>query len=134
MTFVDWDDSFELGIKELDEHHKHLVDLMNETFLIRSHGPNSTALRAILDKLVDYSLYHFAAEEDWMRRQKYPDLCLHREEHKSLARTILGHRDNFFAEERGVASVLLVFLKDKLMNHILYEDFKFKKIAAGFRI
>jgi hemerythrin len=66
MPFIDWDKSFELGVTQFDEHHKCLLDLLNETYDNFTGGANREALGVVLDKLVDYATYHFAAEEHWM--------------------------------------------------------------------
>jgi hemerythrin len=58
-----WNDSYLLGVKEFDEHHQHLVDLLNMSFDAFENNTHPTKLEPIIEELIDYATYHFAAEE-----------------------------------------------------------------------
>ena len=32
MPFIEWEVGFDLGIEQFDEHHKHLVSLINKSY------------------------------------------------------------------------------------------------------
>ncbi len=67
MPIIEWNEQFVLGVPEFDEHHQHLVMLLNKTYDDFINGASKETLSLILDELIDYATYHFAAEEHWMK-------------------------------------------------------------------
>ena len=58
-----WTDEFSIGLQEIDEQHKELVELLNQLHVAIKEHHGSTTSRQILDKLADYTCTHF-----WSRR------------------------------------------------------------------
>jgi len=109
---VVWNDELSVGIEEIDEQHKVLVDLLNELSLaIKEHHGNEACL-AILDRLVDYTRIHFAVEESLMRIFEYEDYENHKAEHEQLIEE----------DHRKISFKLLHFLKMWLTQHIMHSD------------
>ena len=70
---IDWNDELEMGIHEIDEQHRMLVDILNKFYdAIRHHKGTQTA-GGILERLADYTRIHFAVEESMMRLLDYAD-------------------------------------------------------------
>jgi len=122
MPVLEWSDSYLIGIRQFDEHHKHLVSLLNITFDgITTNAPKDE-LGAVLDELVDYSIYHFAAEEHWMREQHFPGLELQMQDHAGFIRRIADIVRDYHSGKSNVDLVVLNFLTDWLVEHILEKD------------
>ena len=130
MTFLEWDPGFELGIHEFDEHHKHLVDLLNMTYDGFVGKAERDELGAVLDALIDYAAYHFAAEEHWMELQSYPGLLQHREEHARFCTRVVEIQKDFHQGKANLSLETLQFLNDWLFNHILKTDAEYGRFAA----
>jgi hemerythrin-like metal-binding protein len=84
MTLIRWEDSFALGIPEVDHEHKSLIALIN-----RLHGAISTSASKIeiADNLAELHASiasHFALEESVMRQRGYDQLAAHKAEHERL--------------------------------------------------
>ena len=117
-----WTDEFSIGIDEMDEQHKELVDLLNQLHTaIREHHGSVTS-RQILDKLADYTRTHFAVEESLMRVSKYPNLIAHKEMHADLIAQVRSLQQKLDTGESAITFELLHFLKVWLMRHINETD------------
>jgi hemerythrin len=70
MTVSSWDESLETGNKLIDDQHRDLIGLVDELKGVAA-GPEAEILRA-LDKVMEFTLTHFIAEEDLMKQVGYP--------------------------------------------------------------
>ncbi|MGD1098576.1 MAG: hemerythrin domain-containing protein, partial [Bryobacteraceae bacterium] len=61
--FVTWNDSWLVGVREIDAQHKNLVSILNQLHEAAMQGHGNDVLGKILDSLVRYTTAHFAAEE-----------------------------------------------------------------------
>lgn len=121
MPILGWRDSFLLGIQEFDEHHKHLIELLNKTYDEYSHDPAAGAIESIIIELADYATYHFEAEERWMNEKSYPNLSMHKEEHARFSERIAAfHKESLSGQ--ATSSALFFFLAEWLTTHILETD------------
>lgn len=124
-----WTDDFGVGIQEIDEQHKELVDLLNQlhTAIHEHHG--SEASRRILDKLADYTRTHFAVEESLMRVSSYPEFEAHKQNHEDLIGQVQALQEKLDSGQAAITFELLHFLKVWLMRHINEAD---KRFGAHF--
>jgi len=122
MPFIQWDQSFEIGVQQFDEHHQHLVGLINKTYDDFICGAPDESLEFVLEELVVYAGYHFAAEENWMHEHSYPHLADHKIEHDKFAKTVLEFQAAFLDGKAGISLEVLTFLKRWLKNHIFESD------------
>lgn len=121
MNIFEWEDRYAVGVAQIDEHHRHLVDLLNKAYHDFVHHASHRENAVILDELIDYATYHFTAEEQRMQDNNYPQMAAHKQEHEEFIRRVkemhadLQQRKVFFLE-------ILQFLKGWLANHILRTD------------
>jgi len=131
MPFMQWHNTFELGIKEFDDHHKHLVDLLNKVYDDFTNGANHEALGAVFGDLIAYASYHFAAEESWMQKYKYPGFNWHLKEHDELRAKALKLQKDYADGKEKISVDVLMFLVEWLSEHILISDAQYGKFARG---
>jgi hemerythrin len=131
MSLLEWEESFALGITEFDEHHKHLIQLLNITYDGFVHGAGNDELSAVLDELIDYATYHFAAEEHWMKEIRYPEIAAHIKEHEIFILRVLEFYQDFRAENSHLTLEVLQFLNSWLKSHILETDADYSRFAKG---
>ena len=122
MAWIEWSDGFLVGVPQFDDHHRHLVALLNRTHGIFVGGAAADDIGAVLDELVDYATYHFATEEYWMKEQGYPELGRHAAEHDAFSVKIVGIQMDHQYHRRDVSLDVLTFLKEWLSTHILEAD------------
>jgi hemerythrin len=129
MPFLLWDKSFELGVGEFDDHHKHLLALLNNTYDHFLNRSNDEVTEAVIDKLIDYATYHFSAEEYWMELHGYKGLILHREEHNKFTRRVREIQRDFYNGRTQLTLEIMSFLANWLTSHILTVDGDYGKFA-----
>lgn len=133
MPKIEWDESFELNIPEIDEQHRRWVDIINELHdSLMFHGGVHNLTDRILNEMIDYGRFHFAFEEEFLKKIGYPELVIHRSMHNAFMRDLI----NKLQQERGGGLVLntevMKVLTGWLQSHIQVEDRKYSEYAAAF--
>lgn len=121
----EWNNSYSVGIRSVDAQHQNLFAIARELHSAMVAGQGKAALARILDRLVQYTLVHFAHEERLMRQYEYPDLAAHKAEHDALASQVVKFQEEFSAGRGAITVQLLQFLKDWLQKHISGTDLKY---------
>jgi hemerythrin-like metal-binding protein len=122
MAFLDWNDKYSVGVKKIDDQHRHLFKLTNDFHEALAVGTAQRDLGKALEALVDYTRFNFADEEALMDEADFPELAQHRLVHERLTREA---RDFYirFVEGRPVSTLdFAIFLSDWLVNHIIVMD------------
>ncbi len=133
MALLDWQEIFETGIELVDTQHQRLIGIINDLDAL-SNG-DQAATQEIVDKalteLLAYTIYHFSAEEAFMREIAYSEL----EEHIKLHEQLTSHIRSFMSRIGDGAEVgcgeLLRFLSDWVVKHIMGEDTKISREYAA---
>ena len=131
MPILEWQDKFNLGIEQFDVHHRHLVMLLNsayDDFVGKSSVEN---LGLILDALIDYAIYHFNAEERWMKDNGYSQFDQHQEAHNYFTKRVVDIQTDFVNGRDTISFDTLTFLSSWLSNHILGSDADFSRFVAN---
>jgi hemerythrin len=125
MSHVMWDDKYLIGIEQFDDHHKHLIKLLNDTYDL--YLPSRQAegkVSHMLQSLAQYAKYHFDMEENWMFDHGYPGMKEHVSEHQEFITKVAGFEK---ALEGGAANLpvdIISFLRVWLLAHISLTDSK----------
>lgn len=120
--FVEWTEELSVGIQEIDEQHKVLINLINRLFdetIVNQAVVGVT--EKILEELIQYTIVHFAVEESLFRIFDYPAIDAHMSHHSDLKTQVLELQKKI-KQGQAVNTELLMFLKKWLTNHILQED------------
>ena len=120
-----WDNSFSVGLKEIDRQHLFLVNMVNELNYEVKSGSDLYLLGRILQGLIDYTASHFGYEEGLMERHGYEDLVAHKAKHKKLVGEVLDFQRRVNDKDDKVVDELLIFLNDWLAKHIKGTDKKY---------
>ncbi len=118
---VEWNDSFALGLAEIDGHHQNLIAMINDLWRAIVDRKSGETVSVILDRLEQYTVMHFGAEEALMRSMGYPNLDEHRRAHEKFIRQIADEREKHAAGAL-IALEVLRFLSKWLVAHIQTMD------------
>jgi methyl-accepting chemotaxis protein len=125
---VKWTPDFAVQVQQFDAHHKRLFALVDRLYRVMQAGTDEETLKEVFDQLLDYTGYHFSAEEAAFDHFGYPQCASHREQHAELVREATRLRAELEAGKAMVAVEVMEFLRDWLTRHIkgcdkLYSQF-----------
>jgi hemerythrin-like metal-binding protein len=130
MAPLEWKDSYSVGVPELDNDHRQLIDIINR---IDDAGRHGIPLDHVLYDLTHYARSHFEREEDRLRAVGYPDLDDHFAEHQSFVEWLRGVEQSLPGATAGhgeIADSLAGYLRNWLINHILVVDMRYRDFLS----
>lgn len=134
MTFMPWNDTIAVGIQDVDDQHRVLVDLINELHdALTADAPDPAKIGHVLEGLMDYTMNHFIMEEEWFERHDYPETVAHKALHNRFTSTIMNALTEF-EDHQHVPYELLEFLKHWLIEHIMRTDKSYVPFLHGHGI
>lgn len=125
MALFVWSDKYSVNIKEIDEQHKKLVDMLNELHDAMKSGKGKEIVGKTLTELIKYAGTHFANEERLMTAHGYPEYNAHKAEHTKFTLKVSELQKSFQQGAPVLTVEVLNFLKDWLQTHILGIDKKY---------
>ncbi|MEE8398384.1 MAG: bacteriohemerythrin [Desulfobacterales bacterium] len=135
MPLITWDNSIALDIAEIDDQHKQLIDIINEMFSAMKNARGNNVVNDVLNRLVEYTEYHFVTEEGYFEQFRYTGAESHKKEHRYLVDRIDEFKrafDEGKVKRDGSDSPLSVdlwkLLKEWLVNHIRVSDRKYASL------
>jgi hemerythrin-like metal-binding protein len=131
MALIVWDCKLETGHGKIDEQHKSLVEIVNRLHGAMKQGKGRGELEGILVFLKDYTVTHFAMEEELMDRHRYAGAAKHKQIHADLVRQVADLVGKFQAGKASLTLDVMNFLEEWLVQHIQGEDYRFAQDLKG---
>jgi hemerythrin len=126
MEKIVWDDSFSVGVEEMDEQHKQIIKMVNRMIELKEDKVDSEIVSDTLTKMTEYAGKHFEKEEKYMLEYNYPYYSEQKEQHKEFKKRTATFCMDAMAYKTNVPIEILTYLKDWWINHILKIDMKYK--------
>ncbi len=126
VSLLTWNDSYSVGVQTIAQQHAGLFAIVNVLHAAMMQGQTQNVAGPLLDKLIKYTVQHFAYEERLMEAAKYPGLAVHRAHHATLTRQVQEFMTRFKRGDSGLTIELLHFLSDWLTKHIQREDKEYR--------
>ncbi|MCX6130546.1 MAG: bacteriohemerythrin [Proteobacteria bacterium] len=133
MPWYDWNESLNIGVKDMNDEHKVLIDLMNKLYDQYEKKESHAALLNTFESLAAYTQKHFADEEKYMDSISYPELRTHKLIHTQLLVQLDQHLSKFREANGTLASEVFDFLKMWLNAHIKGIDIKYGHYGSTFK-
>ncbi len=125
-SFMRWDDSYSVGVEEIDNQHKKLIEMIAKFYsLIKDDS--KVAMAETLDSLIEYTDYHFKYEEKIFDKLNYPETDEHKKIHKSFVDTAIDVQTRLKEGKLVIPTEVSNLLKNWLIEHINGEDKKYTK-------
>lgn len=121
------------GIETIDEEHRRLFQLINESMeLLKENGASKVIVKNLLKELREYAGTHFAHEEAYMEQIKDLELPRQRKEHAQFVVKVDSYKIADLTEEESgqAAQELLSFMAKWLYRHILSSDTMIGKMTS----
>jgi hemerythrin len=125
MTFVTWDEKYSVHVKEMDEQHQRLFAILDQLHNAMLNGKGNAAMAEVLTSLQDYTVQHFAKEEQYMAKFGYPGLAEQKTQHALFIKKIAEYQKGLADKKLGLSLDVMNFLKDWLVKHIQVVDAKY---------
>lgn len=122
MALFEWQDDYSVKVPSIDAQHRTLVQMLNELHDGMTGGAAAEVLSSLLDRLADYTVKHFAYEEELFAQTGFPQAPQHIAEHQALVAKVVALKAKHAAHQVSITMDLMRFLKDWLIRHILGSD------------
>lgn len=120
LDLIKWDDSYSIGVDEIDEQHQELFRRINDLIMASKSNTGKDEIKETLDFLADYTVKHFADEEELQKEYDYPDYETHKDIHEKFVQDVVDFQKKI--DEEGMNSVTLMKFNRKatewLVNHV----------------
>ncbi|MGC9505216.1 bacteriohemerythrin [Baaleninema sp.] len=115
-----WNDSLKIGIPEIDQQHKQLIEQMGLLVEAMRENQAHSEIAQILKFLEKYIDRHFGFEEQCMESYRCPVACQNKEAHAKFIKNFQEIKTQFDREGSSLSLVLKVnqSLLDWFLNHI----------------
>lgn len=133
ISMYEFTDDCLIHIEQIDNEHRQLFALLNESIAMVSEVSDVTTIyKNLIAKLKDYAINHFAHEEAYMESIHDPELRLQRLEHAAFTKKINSFALDTSSPEAAKESLneLLKYLVRWLYKHILSSDMMIGKMET----
>ena len=131
MAKLVWTEQADIGIDEVDQQHRKIVAYINQLDDAYYSGLPRKKLGKIINDLVEYTVYHFKAEENLLEKAGYPFLKAHQKAHVLYAQGILDFQSRF---EKGedISGDMEGLLAKWFFDHLKHDDTDFVQYVAAY--
>jgi hemerythrin len=125
VIMYEFTDDCRTGIQQIDEEHKKLFDLINQTSeVVKNGGAMYETAKNLLYELRQYALTHFAHEEKYMEEIHDLELPIQKKEHYRFREKVDSYKIDALTEANceKITKELLSFMAKWLYRHIIGSD------------
>jgi len=124
MKDIEWSDILSIEVDEIDEDHRKLVGIFNILNHAIKDGESPAYLRAVLEELINCTVWHFSHEERLMLKYAYDEMEEHQTEHRELVQNAKELQQEILQSDQPMADEHIEFLEHWLTQHILATDMR----------
>ena len=121
-----WSENYATNIEIIDEQHKELFNILDncyELLLNNKDEDKYDKIIHILEKLKDYTIYHFNTEEEFLKKNNYSKFLSHKFAHDAFIEQINGYDIySIDKDQKGSVNEILDIVASWIKNHILDID------------
>lgn len=125
MSTFSWSEKYKVNVKEMDDQHRMLINLVGQLDEAMRKGKGKETLGLILGRVIDYTKVHFAAEERLMKAYGYPEFSEHRLIHEKMTAKVLEIEREYKSGKAMITLDVMKFLTEWLQKHIEGTDKKY---------
>lgn len=131
-NIIEWDESRHgVSVDEFDEHHKKLISLINKLYHAMRNRTAKEEIESVLDSLIEYTEYHFSAEEDTLKILGCPQYDEQVDAHKALLDKVYSLKKDYENGKILITLETMDFLKHWVEDHIMGLDTKYSTCVCS---
>ena len=119
---IEWDKKYSVGVPELDQFQKELLDKFNQLIGLKTKKVDVKAVTNLISDINDYSKMFFSKEEKLLKANKYPDLEPHSKAHRQFIKNSIALRREIAEDINNLTMETILELRDWLVDHIETSD------------
>ena len=119
-----WGEILRVGVDEIDEDHRKLVNIFNLLNHAVMDGESPEYLAAILDELINCTVWHFSHEERLMLKHRYEGIEEHKAEHRELIVSASEMKHAILGADKSTVNQQIESLERWLTEHIFATDMR----------
>jgi len=122
-----WNKALELGIEEVDNQHKKLIELTDHVYELIKEAKEGLdcydQIVSVFKELEDYAVYHFKYEEEILAKKGFLQLIEHKKAHDDFIKKLSTYsfEEMDYNQLESLHSIL-DFLLEWVSNHIMVLD------------
>jgi len=117
---IKWEKKYSVGIKQIDDEHKKMVDLINEACESAELMEADEATGRLLQHMREYAETHFLTEESFMKKYNFIPTDNHLEKHRLFSDRV---EDAIARGKHGTDPYkVFQFLRDWFYGHVMVDD------------
>ncbi len=124
MKDIVWGKVLSVEVDEIDEDHRKLVNLFNLLNHAVMEQESSDYLAALLEELVNCTVWHFSHEERLMLKYDYKDMEEHKAEHRELIKSAKALQQKILRADNTIVDEDIEYLERWLTEHIFTYDMR----------
>lgn len=124
MKDIVWGQVLSIEVDEIDEDHRKLVNIFNILNHAVMDGESPEYLAAVLEELVNCTVWHFSHEERLMLKYGYEGIEEHKAAHRELIKSAKALQQRILQADNRVADEDIEYLESWLTEHILTDDMR----------
>jgi hemerythrin-like metal-binding protein len=124
MKDLVWGKILSVGVEEIDEDHRKLVNIFNVLNHAVSEGESPEYLAATLEELINCTVWHFSHEERLMLKYRYAESEEHKTEHRELIEAAKELQQEILLGGKPMVEQHIEILERWLTEHIFTTDMR----------
>lgn len=124
MKDILWSEILSVGVEEIDEDHRKMIDLFNVLNQAILSQQAQEYLTAVLEELINCTIWHFSHEERLMIKHQFPEYDVHKKEHRDLIAAVKELQHDLLYSGGQLTEDQIQYLERWLTQHILTTDQK----------
>lgn len=129
--YVAWDDSLSIGIDTIDAHHRYLVSLINDLYVVVKAKRGARHVARVLKALGQYAQVHFRAEERMMEHYGHAALDRQVHQHHRFEAKVKEFSEEMHFNPLTAQFDMLAYLREWLLKHIRVEDAQLRSLVVA---
>ena len=125
-----WGEILRVGVEEIDEDHRKLVSIFNLLNHAVMEGESPEYLAALLDELINCTVWHFSHEERLMLKHRYAGIEEHKAEHRELIMSASDLKQAILQADKSAVNQQVESLEHWLTEHIFAADMRLGSYLA----
>ena len=124
MKDIAWGKILSIGVDEIDEDHRKLISIFNTLNHSLANKESRDYLVAVLEELINCTVWHFSHEERLMLKYGYDKMEEHKEIHGDLIASAKDLQQKILQADKPIGDEEVEFLEHWLTGHIFSDDMK----------